>query len=96
MGVNCGRDLTPADCADIIRAYAAETGVPLFARPNAGPPSATPPVRPGLVELPPDRFAREVMEVVMAGVRMVGGCCGTTPAHIAELARLILPASERR
>jgi len=38
--------------------------------------------------LEPDRWSREVVEWLLpAGPTMIGGCCGTTPAHIAALAR---------
>ena len=37
--------------------------------------------------LTPDAFAAGMREVVAAGAGIVGGCCGTTPAHIAALAR---------
>jgi len=38
-------------------------------------------------EIPPDRFLAEAREWVRAGARFVGGCCGTSPEHIAALAR---------
>jgi 5-methyltetrahydrofolate--homocysteine methyltransferase len=38
LGVNCGRDVSPSDCAAIVRIYRQETDLPIFARPNAGTP----------------------------------------------------------
>src|SRR5262245_34023948 len=34
LGVNCGRDMTVGDCAEVVRRYRAVTGLPLFAKPN--------------------------------------------------------------
>ena len=38
-------------------------------------------------EYPPDRYLEEARGWVGMGARVVGGCCGTTPDHIAALAR---------
>ena len=93
LGVNCGRDVSLADCAEIIRRYRAETDLPLFARPNAGTPAKTAAgwVYPQTV----DMMAKQLPELLAAGVSMVGGCCGTTPAHIAAF-RQIVDAWNRR
>lgn len=37
----------------------------------------------------PTYYAQQVMECVKAGARIVGGCCGTTPEHIQQIARLL-------
>ena len=37
----------------------------------------------------PAYYAKQVMECVKAGARVVGGCCGTTPEHIRQIARLL-------
>jgi methionine synthase I (cobalamin-dependent) len=37
----------------------------------------------------PDAFARTAREMVAAGARFIGGCCGTTPNHIAALSAAI-------
>ena len=37
----------------------------------------------------PDYFAAMAQEMVAAGANLVGGCCGTTPEHIAALSRAI-------
>lgn len=60
----------------------------LAAYPNAGYPRYTE----GRYVYPtdPDYFAKAVCEMVEQGARLVGGCCGTTPAHIAAVARAIV------
>jgi 5-methyltetrahydrofolate--homocysteine methyltransferase len=38
-------------------------------------------------DLAPERMAADIAVLMDAGARMIGGCCGTTPAHIAATAR---------
>lgn len=79
LGVNCGLDITVADCAEVIRRYRRETELPLFARPNAGSPAPSGDERRQLRT--PTEMAEELAKLLAAGVIMVGGCCGTTPEH---------------
>jgi methionine synthase I (cobalamin-dependent) len=80
LGVNCGRDLGMDEVIDIIRRYRSATDLPLFARPNAGTPSGSGKRR--TYPHTPGQMAARLPELLAAGVSMVGGCCGTTPAHI--------------
>lgn len=59
----------------------------MSAMPNAGYPH----VEEGRTyyESAPAYYAQQVMECVKAGARIVGGCCGTTPEHIRQIARLL-------
>ena len=60
-----------------------ETKLPLAVMPNAGYPVVT---RTRVqYQGKPEYFARELARIAAAGVRILGGCCGTTPAHIAAL-----------
>jgi 5-methyltetrahydrofolate--homocysteine methyltransferase len=81
LGVNCGRDIGMDDILEIVRRYRAETDLPLLARPNAGTPSRVD----GRWVYPctPEEMAARLLELLEAGVSLVGGCCGTTPGHIA-------------
>lgn len=81
LGVNCGCDVGMDDIIEVICRYRAETALPLFARPNAG----TPTKQGERWNYPhtPQAMAERVPELVKAGASMVGGCCGTTPEHIA-------------
>jgi 5-methyltetrahydrofolate--homocysteine methyltransferase len=86
LGVNCGTT-DMKETAAIIRRYRQETGLPILARPSAGIPK-----REGrLWRYPrtPEQMAAELPELLEAGVTLVGGCCGTTPAHIAVFAPVI-------
>jgi methionine synthase I (cobalamin-dependent) len=83
LGVNCGRDIGPADLVEILRRYRAETDLPLLVRGNAGTPRR---VGNQLVyPLTPAEFAAWGPAWRDAGASLIGGCCGTTPEHIAAL-----------
>jgi 5-methyltetrahydrofolate--homocysteine methyltransferase len=87
LGVNCGRDISMNEIIPIIRRYRQATDLPLFARPNAGTPA-----RVGdcwVYPLTPEMMAARLPELLEAGVSMVGGCCGTTPEHIAAMRPII-------
>ena len=81
LGVNCGRDIGMEEVSAIVRRYRQATDLPLFARPNAGTPSETAGQR--TYPRTPVLLAERLPELLEAGAVMVGGCCGTTPAHIA-------------
>src|SRR5262249_46425774 len=91
LGVNCGRELALEDYLEILAAYQQSTCLPLFVKPNAGTPR-----REGDAWLHP-RTARQMADwlpaLFNAGVRMVGGCCGTTPEHIAAFKMMLEPNS---
>lgn len=85
VGLNCG--VGPAVLLDVLEEVADRAGVPLLAQPNAGLPRT---VRDRKMYMAsPEYMARYAQRFVDAGVRFVGGCCGTTPDHIAEIARTI-------
>lgn len=87
LGVNCGRDIDIDDIIEIICRYRAETDLPLFARPNAGTPA-----KQGdrwIYPHTPETMAVRLPELLEAGANMVGGCCGTTPEHIAAFRAVI-------
>ena len=69
--------------------------LPLSVMPNAGYPVVTrTQVR---YQGKPEYFAKELARIAAEGVRILGGCCGTTPAHIAALRAALdsLPAGEK-
>ena len=85
LGVNCGGG--PAACLDALGRMAdVERSValpPLLVMPNAGLPARS---DGGFVwAADPTYFADEVPRFLAAGARLIGGCCGTTPAHIAAM-----------
>jgi 5-methyltetrahydrofolate--homocysteine methyltransferase len=86
LGANCGRSLKDTD--DVVAEFlAAEPAPPLWVKPNAGIPRI---VGDSVVyEAGPDDLATHVVGYVEQGARIVGGCCGSTPEHIAAVARAI-------
>jgi 5-methyltetrahydrofolate--homocysteine methyltransferase len=88
LGVNCGRDLTLDHMADILRRYRRVSDMPLLARPNAGSPVGDR----GQLAYPvsPESMAGKVSLLIDSGAAMLGGCCGTTPGHIAAIQRASL------
>ena len=60
--------------------------VPLIAKPNAGKPSQE---DPAVYPLSPAEFAEKMESLLAAGAQIVGGCCGSTPEHIRELAQTV-------
>lgn len=81
VGMNCGQEIDLADCRAIAAGYRTATALPILARPNAGTPRRT---ATGW-EYPhtAGEMARKLRPILEAGVTLIGGCCGTTPAHIA-------------
>lgn len=75
VGVNCsfGPDLAEG----IVKGLYSNGGIPIFAYLNAG--------SPGGKNFNPEEFAKETLKLAKAGACIVGGCCGTTPEHIAYL-----------
>jgi methionine synthase I (cobalamin-dependent) len=94
VGTNCGRDISLKDIADIARCYRAVTDLPLFARPNAGSPISIGEI----CEYPatPQTMCESLQELRDVGIAMIGGCCGTTPEHIAAFRSMIAGMRLRR
>jgi homocysteine S-methyltransferase len=83
-GFNCGAG--PHKALELLRGLG-PLPVPLTLFPNAGYPE-----RAGdrlLYDSSPEYFAQALLECAGHGARLVGGCCGTGPAHIAALRRLL-------
>ncbi len=83
IGLNCATG--PAEMSEHLRYLTAHSRLPLSCMPNAGLPQLTAdgayyPVQPDELAGAHETFCREF------GLSLVGGCCGTTPEHIAELA----------
>ena len=88
VGANCGAE--PEDMWIVAQRMRSVTDLPLIFQPNAGLPQ-----REGdrwIYPVSPARFAANADRLFDAGAAIVGGCCGTTPAHIAAVgSRLFHP-----
>jgi len=81
LGFNCG--FGPDLMLPFVRRLAERTTLPIIVKPNAGLPRLV--GRKTVFTVGPDEFVRDAALLVEAGASIVGGCCGTTPAHIAAL-----------
>lgn len=81
IGTNCS--LGPVEMAPVVRSLLRYCQTPVLAEPNAG----LPVLENGKTIFPmdPGTFASRTSEFAREGVQILGGCCGTTPAHIAAL-----------
>lgn len=73
--------------APLMERFLACSSVPVLAEPNAGLPELVDGKT--VFRLPPEPFAEKTAAFVGMGARLVGGCCGTTPDHIAALRRAV-------
>ncbi|OPL10847.1 MAG: hypothetical protein AVO34_09495 [Firmicutes bacterium ML8_F2] len=89
VGANCG-DLDPLGMAEIVALYKKSTALPVIVQPNAGKPKLADGKT--VFDMQPEEFAEGMLACLAAGATIVGGCCGTTPAHIDALRRRIRPA----
>ncbi len=86
LGLNCGDDL--AVVLPVLAAYrAAAPALPVLIKPNAGMPV----IEQGEPRWPvsPAEFGELAKGWLAGGARIVGGCCGTTPAHLAAVAQAV-------
>lgn len=85
VGSNCGNGIERM--VEIARAFRGATALPLAIQANAGLPET----REGRLVHPetPEFMAARVPALVEAGVSIVGGCCGTTPAHVRAIRRAL-------
>lgn len=79
IGVNCS--LGPEELYPVVERICSLTILPVIAKPNAGLPD---PVT-NKFNVGPEEFVASAVKLANAGVKIFGGCCGTTPAHIAAV-----------
>lgn len=78
VGLNCSTG--PDKMAPLIEEMRRYATVPIIAKPNAGLPELID--ENTVYKMTPDEFAADMEVLVKAGAVIIGGCCGTTPAHI--------------
>ena len=85
VGLNCS--LGPTELAPLVGELAPHDRALVMAQPNAGLPR----IQDGetVFDVGPDEFAQAMEAILDAGAMVIGGCCGTTPDHIAALRALI-------
>lgn len=83
IGINCG--LGPEQMMPILDELTKYSSLPIIVKPNAGLPKQ----RNGetYYDVVPDMFAEAMQRIVQNGACVIGGCCGTTPEHIAAMVK---------
>lgn len=90
IGVNCS--LGPEQLLPVVKAISENTEKPVSVQPNAGMPQLVN----GKTTFPmgPEDFGEWAPKLLQAGATYLGGCCGTTPAHIAAIKKAIAGLDE--
>ena len=81
IGVNCS--FGPKQLRGVVEELLRVSSLPVILKPNAGLPKSD--GNRVVYDVLPEEFAEDMAEMVKAGVRIAGGCCGTTPAYIKRL-----------
>ncbi len=96
VGANCS--LGPKQLVPVIEELLTKASVPVLIKPNAGLPQTD--GKHTYYDVDEKEFACEMVKLVKKGARIVGGCCGTTPAYIKETVTALagvapLPVTEK-
>ena len=93
--INAGADIIGANCGNGIEGMiditkeirSMDASIPILIHANAG----LPVFKDGVTVFPetPNQMAGFVKQLVLAGANVIGGCCGTTPQHITEIAEVV-------
>jgi len=88
VGANCGSSLEHME--KVAQEYrTVELKMPLWIKPNAGLPHTEAGSNHSVYDVTPEMMAASAVRYVTLGARIVGGCCGTTPAHVAAISKAI-------
>lgn len=79
LGINCGKSLE--DNLNALKELADATDLPIWFKPNAGLPKLTNTGQP-VYDVTPEIMASHVESWIASGAKIIGGCCGTSPAHL--------------
>ncbi len=85
IGANCS--LGPVQLRPVVKELLENASVPVIFKPNAGLPRSE--NGKNFFDVTPEEFTAEIAEAVKKGVRIIGGCCGTTPEYIKLLAKAV-------
>jgi len=87
LALNCGTGIDMIKAAETARRYRSVSDFPIMAQPNAGAPVLED--MQVVYKQPPDEMAAGLQDLLAAGARIVGGCCGSTPEHIRSFRRAL-------
>jgi 5-methyltetrahydrofolate--homocysteine methyltransferase len=86
LGINCGRSLE--DNFAVLQELKQNTDLPIWFKPNAGMPELDENNHP-IYSVDPAKMGANVPQWIEAGVRIIGGCCGSSPQHIHAIAEAV-------
>ncbi len=88
VGANCGTTLENMET--IVKEYADTVpNFPIWAKPNAGIPHMNIQTEQSVYDMGPEDMATFAVRYVALGAKIVGGCCGSTPEHVAAIAKAV-------
>ncbi len=88
IGANCGTTLENMEA--VVKEYqAAKPDMPLWVKPNAGVPHMDLETEQGVYDMGPEDMAAYAKKYAALGARVIGGCCGNTPEHIAAIVKAV-------
>jgi 5-methyltetrahydrofolate--homocysteine methyltransferase len=88
VGTNCGTALTLDDYVELAKILVVAAGkIPVVVQPNAGSPHTE--NGKTIYDATPEEMAVTAQQLLAAGVRIIGGCCGTAPNHLSAMSRAI-------
>ncbi|HEY7699407.1 MAG TPA: homocysteine S-methyltransferase family protein [Vicinamibacteria bacterium] len=87
LALNCGTGIDMRLAVDIAKRYRSVSDLPIMAQPNAGLPVLE--NMKVVYKETPEEMAEGLEDLLDAGVRIVGGCCGSTPAHIRKFREVL-------
>ena len=91
VGANCGTDLSLEDYVALAQQLVAAAGkVSVIVQPNGGSPRTE--NGKTIYDATPEQMAACAQKLLAAGARIIGGCCGTTPEHLAAMSRAVKTA----
>jgi len=87
VALNCGTGMDMAGAAKVARIYRAHCALPIMVQPNAGLPVLE--NLKAVYKQTPADMARAVPEALLAGVNIVGSCCGSAPEHTRAIREMV-------
>jgi len=86
LGINCGKSLD--DNLAVLKTLKENTSKPIWFKPNAGLPTSNPDGSTSY-DVTPEQMGNQARTWLAEGARLVGGCCGTSPEHLAAIASAV-------
>lgn len=90
IGINCS--LGPSQLYPIVEELSHWTNLPIIVKPNAGLPDPNS----NKYDVSPEEFASQIAELIPLGIKIIGGCCGTTPEYTEKIQSILESCSYKK